>query len=799
MIQRRGPLVVLIVTPIILLAPIVLFGRVLYWGVPLLQFYPWQHFAVESLRSGQLPLWNSLVGSGAPLAANLQTGVFYPLNFLYLILPTEYAMDYTAALHVILAGLFMYAFMRSLRVTSFAALIAAISFQLCGFMIARLEFFSVTATFPWIAAWLWRTERLHQAVSGQRSAISSLRSVVQNTLWLMLVVGLGVLAGHAQTAVYGLILISAYYLGRVISSSRHLVILSLASFAVAVVIGLGLAAIQLLPATELTRESQRAGGLDDLKVLTHSYWPPRLLTLFSPDFFGSPAQNNFWGYDNYWENAAYIGVLPLLLAMWAMWQGATPLRFAAGALRGGRGQKGNPASLRYRSASRGQRADQPVSVSAHPASSLQSPTSSLQPPTSDLQLPVLFFASAVVVSLILAFGWFTPIYPFLYKTIPGFGLFQGPARWLVVTTAGLCVLAGLGVQRWLEHGFSLRAAQRWTLIGLALIIAGVVGLFILKGQFTTFGQATVRLGILLIVSGWLFRSKIKNQKSEIIIVAVIALDLTTAHFALNPALPPDIYHASNPAAEAIKADGRAGRAFYFDADEQAIKFGKYLAQDKKFIGYGPNDLGYWLGFRATLTPNTAMIDGVPMANNFDSLIIGRYQNLLDQINALPLDQALPLLSRMNVAYIVSPRTLYLPIVYRSDEVTIYRNVDVLPRAWIAPIDADLTQVSSVLPGSSIESLTDSGNAVTIRAASPAAGWLILADAYYPGWRATIDGDPIEIQLANVAFRAVKLPAGSHQVEFRYEPQSAKIGGWITFGCVVIMIAGLAAVNRRMSP
>ena len=49
-------------------------------------------------------------------------------------------------------------------------------------------------------------------------------------------------------------------------------------------------------------------------IMTHSFWPLRLLTLLSPDFFGNPAQNNFWGYDNYWENAAYIGLIPLLLA-----------------------------------------------------------------------------------------------------------------------------------------------------------------------------------------------------------------------------------------------------------------------------------------------------------------------------------------------------------------------------------------------------------------------------------------------------------------------------------------------------
>ena len=174
--QRYWPIAVLIAAPLVLLAPIVFAGRVLYWGVPVLQFYPWQHLAAESYRAGQTPLWNSLVGSGAPLAANLQTGAFYPLNFLYLLLPTEYAMGYTAALHVILAGLFMYAYLRALMLSLWAALIGALAFQMCGFLIARFAFFSVTATFPWLAAWLWRAEKL--VVSSQQSVISSQQSAI---------------------------------------------------------------------------------------------------------------------------------------------------------------------------------------------------------------------------------------------------------------------------------------------------------------------------------------------------------------------------------------------------------------------------------------------------------------------------------------------------------------------------------------------------------------------------------------------------------------------------------------------
>ncbi len=173
-LQRYWPILVLIAAPLVLFAPI-LIGRVWYWGVPLLQFYPWQRLAAESYQAGQLPLWNSLVGNGAPLAANLQTGAFYPLNFLYLLLPTEYAMGYAAILHVILAGLFMYAYLRTMKLSMLAALIGALAFEMNGFLIARAGFFSVTAAVPWLAAWLWRAEKLHEAGGRRQEAGCKMR------------------------------------------------------------------------------------------------------------------------------------------------------------------------------------------------------------------------------------------------------------------------------------------------------------------------------------------------------------------------------------------------------------------------------------------------------------------------------------------------------------------------------------------------------------------------------------------------------------------------------------------------
>jgi len=731
--HRYWPHFVLIAAPLVLFAPVIA-GRVWYWGVPLLQFYPWQHLAAEYYHAGQLPLWNPLLGSGAPLAANLQTGAFYPLNFLYLLLPTEYALGYTAILHVVLAGLFMYAYLRSLKLSPLAALIGALAFELNGFLIARAGFLSITAAVPWLAAWWWRAEELHSAIHLPRSAW-------RNALWLALVIGLGILAGHAQTAVYGLVFISLYFVWRVVSNRTSLrlsIPRSLILFAVAVLLGLALAAVQLLPAAELTRESQRAGGLDYTKIMTHSFWPLRLLTLLSPDFFGTPAQNNFWGYDNYWENAAYIGLIPLLLALYAIWN-----------------------RLRRRPS----------------------------------QGPIGFLATAVSVSLVLAFGWFTPIYPFLFNTVPGFDLFQGPARWLVVTILALCALAGFGMQHLIDRGVSRRAATRLILFGLALALAGLVANFVLKGRVETFGPATLRLGALLILAGWLFRSDLRKPKWIAALVLVVALDLITAHVALNPTLPPEIYRAANPTAQAIAADGSIGRVFTLARDEESIKFDKYLAHQtpdgkRQFDGFGPNDLNYWLGERAALLPNAAMIDGLPSANNFDSLLVGRYQNLLDRVEALPLEQALPILSRMHIGYIVSPRALNLPIVTRTPDVTIYRNDQALPRAWIAPASVNLNAVAEIAPESAVQSLTDSGNAVTIRASSPRAGWLILSDTFYPGWRATIDGAPVEIQMANEAFRAIAFPAGDHTIEFRYEPRSVFIGLIVSLASLGVIVVGL---------
>ena len=81
---------ILVAGPLLLFGPMLIQGRVLFWGTPLLQFVPWHRFALDVLREGAFPLWNPLLGMGAPLLANHQSALLYPPNWLLALLGPAY-------------------------------------------------------------------------------------------------------------------------------------------------------------------------------------------------------------------------------------------------------------------------------------------------------------------------------------------------------------------------------------------------------------------------------------------------------------------------------------------------------------------------------------------------------------------------------------------------------------------------------------------------------------------------------------------------------------------------------------
>jgi hypothetical protein len=777
-----------VIFPLLLLWRPLFAGEAFHWGTPLLQFVPWQRMAAEMWRSGHLPLWNSLVGCGAPLAANYQTAAFYPLGVFYLLLPAEIALSWTTALHLALAGWGMYRFGRAVELEWFPALIGALALEGSGFLVARLAVFpSMAFAFPWLAIWLWRGEMLVR------------RHRISDALWLGLTLGLGLLAGHAQTAFYGGVLLGAYLVFRSVQEARdrrqeagskgsgityHVSRITLhagrllAPAALSLVVGVAIAAIQLLPTAELMLFSQRSGGVGYDFAMTYSMWPWRLVTFVAPGFFGNPGRGNYAGYATYWEDAGYVGLLPLLLAVGAVL-----------ALRR-RDREGMPR--------RG---------------------------------ATVFWLSAAVLALVLALGDNTPVFPFLFRYVPTFSLFQAPARWLAVTTVSLASLAAIGAHTWPAGRFRQRRGALGIVFGVAQLIAGLAAPHVASHQLLeAFGAATLRLGLGLIAVGVLilaWREKAVRQARgrawwRMAVAVFVTLDLLLFGWPLVPSVDRSLYQGSTETSDILAQETGPVRVYWptdpshrnrrLDA-ESRVKF-TYLS----FGAFGPRDVDYWWEMREALLPNAGMLDGIPAVDNFEPLLVGWYADVLRVAMKAP--DLVPVMGATHVAS-DEPWPGGEPI-HAVGDVTLYRLPDALGRAWVVPSarqvasDDILTALSEpefdptaeVLmetpvsdprsPVSSFQSLTlqDGANRVTIRVSLDAPGYLVLADTWYPGWRAMVDGRPAEILLANHAFRAVPLDRGEHVVEMVYRPASVLVGGVVSLVAVMALVAGLLLARCR---
>jgi hypothetical protein len=750
---------VLVAFPLLLLWRSLFAGEAFYWGTPLLQFVPWLRMAAGMWRSGQLPLWNPLVGCGAPLAANYQTAAFYPLNALHLLLPAETALSWTLAFHLALTGWGMYRWCRTVGMNRLPALVGALALEGSGFLVARVALFpSMALTFPWLAIWLWRGEELVQ------------RERLHDGLWLGVALGLGLLAGHAQTAFYGGVLLAAYLIFRVAQRrDAHHAVRCASLAALALVAGLGLAGVQLLPTAELMMQSQRAGGVGYDFAMTYSFWPWRLITFLAPSFFGNPGQGDYWGYAAYWEDAAYVGLLPLLLVLRAV-----------------------IARRREKQA--------------------------------------WFWAVVAAAALVLALGRNTPVFPLLFRHIPTFDLFQAPTRWLSVTTVALAALAALGAQEW-PVGRSAR--RRWALgavVGAALLIGGLAAPRVVPGIPATFGPATAWLGGTLAVAGALGLMRRDTAWWRAAVSVFIVLDLLVFGWPLVPTVDRFLYRDRTEVAAALEDEPGPVRVYWptdptnrtRDVAEYRVKF-RYLA----FDSYGPRDATYWEEMREALLPNAAMLDEVPSASNFDPLLVGRYAELSGAAARAP-----GLLRVMGVTHVVSDREwLEAQPARKTDGVTLYRLPNTLGRTWIVSsarqvasnetlatladpafdlageVLLETEQLLTLDSESAVHSpqtavrnpqsiaLRDGPNSVTIRAVLDEPGYLVLADTWYPGWQAKVDDEPAVILRANYAFRAVRLEAGEHVVEMFYRPLSVTAGSASSLATLVMLAVGLALTRR----
>jgi hypothetical protein len=739
----KSPLAVVILGPLALFTPVILSGQALFWGLPSLQFNPWQAYALEQLKQGMLPLWNPLSGMGAPLLANYQLAFFYPPTWLaYLFgwiggLPAmAWSQSLILAGHLIFAGSGMVFFTRSLGLGTLAQAVAGLCFGLGGSLVARNGFFSMI----WAAAWLpWLL------FLGGSIARGIWDFKFRNLALLSICVAMQLLAGHAQLTWYSLLLTSLWILFCALQNGgmRRAGLICL-RWGGCVLGGIALAAVQLLPTLEYLQQSQRSSAVGFESGLTYSFWPWRLLSFFSPDFFGNPGAGNFTGYGSYWEDAVYFGVAGIFFA---------------------------------------------VSTLAIVFRKKNQPTIGGMP----IRPTIVFFWASAAVGLIFALGKNTPIFLFLYQFVPTFNLFNGPARWIIWTAFSLCVLAAVGVEVFISSGFHQK--RRWRLasvICFAIALGAGAAWVMLREIQISFIRATATAGILAFAFTLLAeRAPMPGKKSNwpgFLIIFILA-DLLLAGSGLIPALPASFYDIEKQA-NPIPAGLSPGSRVYLSAnDEYFIKFSRFF----RFEDYNP--IENWAHIYSALLPNLNLVWKIPSANNFDPFVPRRFSEWMKQVELADPEAQRIMLKGMNVGAIekIDPDST-LGVRYElMDPLPRFRFVkcgDAMAesggaKAFIQAGGTVITDHQMVrfcadeAGGATVTLVVDSPQKTILHVNSQFAGWLVAADTFYPGWKAMIDGAEMEINPANELFRAVEISAGTHQIQFVYAPVSFNAGAMIS--------------------
>ncbi|MFQ5858219.1 MAG: YfhO family protein [Anaerolineae bacterium] len=727
--------------------------------------YPTYHFTAESLKKGQIPLWNPYLYAGAPHVADIQSGVFYPINLLAFLLTGEVTyrlMELLSVLHFFVAGTAMYLFLRLLRpppadqssslevgrsslvverLARPACLAGAVALMFSDFFVTHFGNLNLIAVSAWLPMVFLGTYR----ALNQRS--------VGWALLGGLFLAVAALAGHAQPLQFIVLLVGLYTLCHLITERRQgwrwaLQTVGLAGLVG--VVGLGLAALSLLPALEMVGYTRRA-SLTYAEASQYSLPPQALIGLLVPDFFGRGVAG-FWAP---WPRVevGYLGVLPLLLA-------------AVGV------------TLRRR------------------------------------ERLVPFLASLAFLSLLLASGANTPLHRWVYGFLPGFQNLRVPARFIYLMDFALAALAALGMDALLRSRADSRRVARATPWAGSLPVVAVIasGYLFLKHyqpapeQTAAALRGLVVFGALLVASVTLIVARVRHWLNARLFsglcVAVVALDLIGLGAGVDVGRQDPTANFHRPqVVEFLRSDPSLYRievrpeVWGWWSPDAALIHG---FQDAGGI-YNPLRLSDYLLYWESLTD--------------------RETRLYDFVNAkyliappnfgLPWDKFAPVLDDGDLTVYLNrealPRVqMIYDVLVVGDQTTAFHTVhadgfdptQTVVLETIQPSNHPTNQPTSqpaIQPSSHLAFAGYDLNTVAIDVTTDTPGYLVMSDVWYPGWRAQIDGAAAPVLRANYAFRAVPVPAGSHRVTLSFAPLTWGIG--VAISVTVLLVTALTAIWR----
>ncbi|MDX2289423.1 MAG: glycosyltransferase family 39 protein [Hyphomicrobiaceae bacterium] len=722
------------------------------------QFQPQAQFLARALWNGDSPFWTPYVFSGHPQVADPQSLIFSP-PYLALALftnePSLWALDMTAFVAILMAGLALIVFFRDQGWHPGGGLLAAITFGFGAAMSWRIQHTGQVLSMVFLAltlVLLARALRTGHWGYGLGAGIAAAFMVLGRDQVALL--GVYVLLGYVvwQTA-------AAVTSGPDLGAQARRIVLPLVVGAAG---GLAIIAMPVLM-TALTAETSSRPSIDLVSAGRGSLHPALLMTALVPDLYGAAGHMaDYWGPPSFaWRDTdlyiaqnmgiLYLGAVPALLILYGLVSGAL--------LRG----------------------------------------------------PVLFFTVATGTMLVYALGWYTPVFAWLHASLPGVAFFRRPADAVFLVGGLAAVLAGYVAHLLLSASAPLQRTPA-IVTGLIVLAVLVTALATATGLERS-GQAALPLAAAVVtlaagalaLAAALWVQPIRPALAVGLLVAATTLDIAVFNGPnTSNALPPAHYEVLEPdsrnetitllkrlTSENESATRRdrvelAGLGFHWPNASLTHRL-------EHTLGYNPVRLALYVA--ATGAPDSS---GLPEQRTFSPLMPSYRSTMADLLGLRFIATGVP------IAQIDKRRpSPDLKLVARTADGYVYENEKALPRvlyatqARFADFDAALT--TGVLPDvdfrqtvllartdhqresrdASTEApppthpatakLTAYANTeVVIEAAGPG-GYVVLNDIWHPWWVATVDGGDSDILRANVLFRAVAVPPGRHTVRFRFRP------------------------------
>jgi hypothetical protein len=746
--------------------------------------YGFRQFAADYFKSyGSIPQWNPYLFGGMPFFGVIGHGdIFYPTAWLRWVVPTGFGMTLGFFLHVVLAGGAMYALLRGLRLSWVAAVVGGVAYQMSGIVLSQIS--------P------GHDGKLFVSALAPIAFLALLRGIREGKLgWfggLAVVIGLAILSPQVQMAYYLLVALGLWALWLVFFDPERIrgrsPIAPLGFATLAVILGLGIAAIQLMPIFDYVQWTPRAQGGDSVGwayATSYSFHIKEFLTVVLPQFNGT--LDHYWGENFMKSHTEYLGALVLVLVV----AGATVVR-----------QRG------------------------------------------------LWLGLGVIAGLFLlvSVAADTPFYRLWYNVMPNMKNVRAAGMAFYLVALPVCVWAACGVEA-LVHGGVSRRRLIWPLATLAVLaLLGVAGVLqavaesiaggipfegvmgkamanadeLRMGSIRLLVVVAVGAGVLLAVQA----GRLRAAGAAAALIGVVLADQWSVlrHFAKW--LPPtEITYASDPMIQAMNVNALPFRAW--DPSGQAR--GASVYQGSILMGHKvPTVFGYhgmesrfyddvWGGkndWSNQLSPTLHRLWAVRFATlnqPVDSIpgfhpVAGpvSFPNTLGRMGLAGFlweSDVAPEWVRVVGGAVLATDSLIPATVadpgYPFDRVALYADTAQVAGASSTPTIPEPSGVRASLTEWRPGAMT-----IALSGSAPSHNYLLVAENWYPDWRATVDGVAAATHRANGAMLSVVVPPGAREVRLSFEMASYRTGKLVTFasllGALALLAFGVVKSRRQVA-